>query len=74
MSATRASNSMFSRRLRSWPMPGQWGALVVLSSLVSLALGTAALPAALLLVMSLAPLLTRLVVRYSPHLQSAGAD
>jgi uncharacterized membrane protein AbrB (regulator of aidB expression) len=30
-------------------MPGQWAALVVLSSLVFLALGTAALPAALLL-------------------------
>ena len=28
----------------------------------------------LLLVMSLAPLLTRLFVRHSPHLQAAGAD
>jgi membrane AbrB-like protein len=28
----------------------------------------------LLLVMSLAPLLTRLVVRHSPHLRAAGAD
>jgi hypothetical protein len=74
MSTTRASSSTFSRWLRSWPMPGQWADLVVLSSLVSLALGTAALPAALLLVMSLAPLLTRLVVRHSPHLRAAGAD
>jgi len=49
MSTTRASSSTFSRWLRSWPMPGQWAALVVLSSLVFLALGTAALPAALLL-------------------------
>ena len=49
MNATSASPRTFSRWLRSWPIPGQWAALVVLSSLVSLALSTAGLPAALLL-------------------------
>ena len=49
MNATSASPRTFSRWLRSWPIPGQWASLVVLSSLVSLALSTAGLPAALLL-------------------------
>src|SRR5579862_9895389 len=49
MNATSASPSTFSRWLRSWPMPGQWASLVVLSSLASLTLAIAGLPAALLL-------------------------
>ena len=49
MNATSASPSTFSRWLRSWPMRGQWAALVVLSSLASLTLAIAGLPAALLL-------------------------
>jgi len=49
MNATTRTLSMFLRWLRSWPMPAQWAALVALSALISLALGTAGLPAALLL-------------------------
>jgi uncharacterized protein len=49
MNATTRSLSMFLRWLRSWPRPAQWAALVALSALISLALGTAGLPAALLL-------------------------
>jgi membrane AbrB-like protein len=49
MSATGATNRTFSGWLRSWPMPGRWAALVVLSSFVSVALATAGLPAVLLL-------------------------
>src|SRR5580658_11389851 len=49
MNATSASPGTFSRWLRSWPMPSRWAALMVLSSLVSLTLATAGLPAALLL-------------------------
>jgi len=49
MNATSVSPSTFFRWLRSWPISGQWAALVVLSSLASLALSTAGLPAALLL-------------------------